>query len=234
MAKPRIVKIGKKRYLQLGKKRIKVASSISERELVKWIIKYLHPKRKRRGKATGSAGKTMAREGFNRTGVASYPDLQTRDKQEKLSTQLALLESKVNREQKAQAAILPQQNDMVPMAYVRDGMNQVNKVLMDQNNEIRRGRKELGELKEEKEKENADLLQVLADLDYTKKQKDDILRELDEKVSKGIEENTKVKEKHEKAEKKYRDTELLRKKIEDTSKSINKKASKAVGKIIAD
>jgi hypothetical protein len=45
-----IVKRDGKRYAKVGRRLIKIVKGISERELVKWLVSYLVPKRKKRVK----------------------------------------------------------------------------------------------------------------------------------------------------------------------------------------
>ena len=102
MVKPRIVRKDGKRYVQVGRKRIKVASSITERELLKWIIKYLRPKRRNR--------KSKTIEPFNSVGVAQYA---AREKIERQSEQLKQLEHKVEKAEKASIG-----EEMIPKSKV--------------------------------------------------------------------------------------------------------------------
>jgi len=46
MTFPKIIVKNGKRYVKVGKKRVKVDSSISERELIQWMIKHFKPKRR--------------------------------------------------------------------------------------------------------------------------------------------------------------------------------------------
>jgi len=52
---PKVIVKNGKRYVKIGKKRIKVDSSLTERELIQWMIKHFKPKR--RVKKTGKNGK---------------------------------------------------------------------------------------------------------------------------------------------------------------------------------
>ena len=47
MTTPKVIVRNGKRYVQIGKKFIKVDSSLTERELIKWMIKYFKPKRRK-------------------------------------------------------------------------------------------------------------------------------------------------------------------------------------------
>ncbi len=62
--RPKIIIKNGRKYVLIGKKKIRVSKSITERELIKFIIKHLHTKRKPR-KDIGETRKSTAKPGLN-------------------------------------------------------------------------------------------------------------------------------------------------------------------------
>ena len=81
---PKVIVKNGKRYVKIGKKRIKVDSSLSERELIKWMIKYLKPKRGKRKKqedtwAAPPPSKTIVLNAMPNIGMLDAQRMQARE-----------------------------------------------------------------------------------------------------------------------------------------------------------
>lgn len=107
---PRIVTIGNRRYVHVGKKRIKVAKSITERELIMWMIKFFGRKRKSKSKTA----KLQSDFATGKPGMVGYNyDSQIKDVKDataKLQDKLAAVANERN-------AIMPSE-EMIPKSKV--------------------------------------------------------------------------------------------------------------------
>ena len=111
---PRISVIRKKgkRYVKIGKKQIKVDNAISERELVQWLIKRFHPKRKRRKASKSSTTERVAKpiipiSGVTMSsGVSSAIGDSARIRQRDADDKLAEVKKKIEKAENDQALVV--------------------------------------------------------------------------------------------------------------------------------
>ena len=150
-----VVKKNGKRYVKVGKRRIKVASDISERELIQWMIKHFKPKRKQKKpkvvdpftavppKVTVFQSGTVAVNDANRAALR-----ETKDKLEEVQKKLTTIEEE-------KKALPPPQAH----GYTPEQIEQGLKLLKEQDAEIKRRKaiqeEDKKELKSEKKKRAA-------------------------------------------------------------------------------
>jgi hypothetical protein len=99
-------------------------------------------------------------------------------------------------------------------------------ILDEKDGEIARKAAELSRLKKQETEQQNEIHKRKKDIEELMEEKQDMAQDMDKMVIEGERKIETLKAKHQKADKMYRDIELLRKKID-------RKASKAVGKIIA-